>query len=133
MLKQFIIALRVITGLVFLIKGFDKLYPFLTQPAFEPAAQAFYGALMSMGYFIFLLGLIESLSGILLMINQFVPLSLAFLAPVVVNITLFHIFLDPGGLPIALYLLVSEFGLIYFYRHHFLSVLTRKANLEQAN
>ena len=38
----------------------------------------------------------------LLLIGLYVPLGLTLLGPVIVNILLFHIFLDPSGLPLAI-------------------------------
>ena len=127
MAKYTIIALRILMGSVFFINGFDKIYPLLPTPNFAPPAQAFYGALMSMEYFLLLLGLAEFLAGILLITNQFVPFALAILAPIITNILLFHLFLDLQGLPLALFLLISEVILLYFYRSYFATLLSRKS------
>ena len=37
----------------------------------------------------------------LLLVNRFVPLALAILAPVIVNILCFHALMAPSGLPLA--------------------------------
>jgi hypothetical protein len=59
----------------------------------------------------------------LLLVNRFVPLALALLAPVVVNIILFHLFLAPSGLPVATVVLVLELFLAWVYRGAFRSML----------
>jgi hypothetical protein len=63
-----------------------------------------------------LIKLTEVVGGLLLLSNRFVALALALLAPGIVNITLFHAFLAPGGLPLAAVLVVAELYLAYSYR-----------------
>jgi peptidoglycan biosynthesis protein MviN/MurJ (putative lipid II flippase) len=46
--------------------------------------------------------LVQLAGGLLLLANRFVPLGLALLAPVIVNIVLFHLLLAPAGLPLAI-------------------------------
>jgi putative oxidoreductase len=41
------------------------------------------------------------LSGLLLLTNSYALLATTFIAPVIVNILLFHVFMAPAGLPIA--------------------------------
>jgi len=45
--------------------------------------------------------LVQLVGGALLLANRFVPLALAVLAPVIVNILLFHCLMAPEGLPMA--------------------------------
>jgi len=45
---------------------------------------------------------LELISGVLLLLDRYVPLSLTVLAPIIVNIVLFHVFMDPAGLPLAM-------------------------------
>lgn len=40
---------------------------------------------------------LETVAGVLLLVNRFVPLALAILAPILVNIVLYHVFMDPPG------------------------------------
>ena len=44
---------------------------------------------------------LEIVSGLLLLTNSYALLATTFIAPIIVNILLFHIFLAPAGLPIA--------------------------------
>ena len=46
--------------------------------------------------------LLQIVSAILLLLNRYVPLALTLLAPIVVNILLFHILMAPSGLPLAI-------------------------------
>jgi putative oxidoreductase len=56
---------------------------------------------------------------LLLLIGRFVPLGLVLLAPVIVNIDLVHILLDPSGLPLAAVISILLVFLIWRYRDAF--------------
>ena len=51
----------------------------------------------------------ELAAGILLLINRYVPLALVILGAIIANIVLFHAFLAPSGLPLALVVTVLWF------------------------
>ena len=79
---------RVLLGLVFLVFGLNKFYPFIPSGPMPPgAAGQFMGALFSSRYII-AVGAFETVGGFLLLINRYVPLALCLLAPVIVNILL---------------------------------------------
>jgi hypothetical protein len=73
----------------------------------EPAGR-FLGALAETGYLLYLVKGIEVVAGFLLLIRKFSALALLLLAPGVVNIFLFHAFLAPGGLPLAILVVLLE-------------------------
>jgi putative oxidoreductase len=79
---------RILLGLVFLVFGLNKLYPFMPQQPMPPGtAGQFMGALFT-SHYIVAVGLFEAVGGLLLLINRFVPLGLCLLAPIIVNILL---------------------------------------------
>jgi hypothetical protein len=45
----------------------------------------------------------QVIAGVLLLVNRYVPLAAAVLAPVIVNILVFHVSMAPSGLPMALF------------------------------
>ncbi len=49
---------------------------------------------------------VQVVGAVLLLVNRFVPLALAILAPVIVNILSFHTLMAPSGLPLALFVTV---------------------------
>ena len=63
-------------------------------------------------YLMPLVKIIEVVGGALLLANKYVNLAIVLLAPLVVNILAIHIFLDMGGLPMALALTVFTVILI---------------------
>jgi uncharacterized membrane protein YphA (DoxX/SURF4 family) len=119
---------RIALGLMFLVVGLNGFLDFLPHPN-EPmsaGAMQFVGGLAASGYFFPLLKGTETLAGALLLANRFVPLALAVLAPILINIVAFHLFLAPGSsLPLAL--LVLELGLVCAYRRAYGGMLTAKA------
>jgi uncharacterized membrane protein YphA (DoxX/SURF4 family) len=96
------VAARVALGAVFTIFGLNGFLHFLPQPQPVGTAAAFLGGLAASGFMFPLVKGVEVLAGVLLLANRFVPLALTVLAPIVVNITAFHLFLDPAGLVLPL-------------------------------
>jgi hypothetical protein len=117
---------RIILGLAFTVFGLNFFFHFIPQPAPPPAAGAFAGAMFATGYIFHLLKVLEVASGLALLANRFVPLALAVLAPIVVNILFFHAFLAPSGLLVPLVILVLELFLAYCYRDAFAPMLKAK-------
>ena len=54
-------------------------------------------------HYLFVIFAFQVIAGALLLINRYVPLAVAILAPVIVNIPAFHALMAPGGLPLALF------------------------------
>lgn len=94
---------RVLMGLIFFASGgFGALTLLGVVPppaaAMPAGAMAFAGALAKTGYVMPLVSGTQVVVGVLLLANRFVPLALALIAPVVVNILAFHAFLAPSGI-----------------------------------
>jgi uncharacterized membrane protein YphA (DoxX/SURF4 family) len=120
---------RVFLGLVFTVFGLNFFLHFLPMPAAPPRAAAFAGALFASGYLFPLLKATEVTAGLLLLSNRFVPLALTLLAPVIVNILGFHLFLERGGFGIPMALLVAEVYLAWRHRAAFAPMLRARAPL----
>jgi uncharacterized membrane protein YphA (DoxX/SURF4 family) len=95
------IIVRVLLGLAFVVFGLNGFLQFMKMPPPQGMAGDFIKAMFVSHYFYVVAGL-QVLGGLLLVIGRFVPLGLTLLGPVVVNILLFHIFLEPTGLPMAI-------------------------------
>ena len=100
-MKILTFLVRILLGLAFVVFGLNGFLNFMPKPEkpFPLLATEFTHALMASKYFWAIAGL-QLAGGLLLLINR-VPLGLTLLGPVVVNIVLFHIFLERSGLPIA--------------------------------
>ncbi len=124
------IILRSLMGLIFLVFGLNILLHFLPNPPEPPAAADFFGALFRTGYFLPVLGLTQAVSGALLLAGIAVPFALVLVAPVIVNIFLFHVFLAPAGLPVALVVVLLELVLVWMYRDAFVPLFSGGARTE---
>ena len=118
---------RVLMGLMFFVFGLNGFLHFIPQPKTADAPAAFFGALYKTGYMLPLIFVTQTLVGLLLLVNRFVPLALALIAPVIVNIILFHIFLAPSGYAMAAVVTVLELYLAWSYRSAFLPMLAPRA------
>jgi hypothetical protein len=121
---------RVLLGLTFLVFGLDGFLHFFPQPdpsTLPPAGVAFGGALMATGYMFPLIKGTEVLVGALLLANRFVPLALVLLAPVLVNIVLFHAVLLHGGSGLCAVLVALELFLAWTHRSAYRPMLAARS------
>jgi hypothetical protein len=98
-------AARLALGGVFFIFGLNGFLSFIPQPPHAGPAADFLGALAATGYMFPLVKGVELVTGLLLLAGRYVPLALTLLAPVVVNIVAFHLFLEPASLALPVVLL----------------------------
>src|SRR5215471_11349724 len=116
---------RILMGLAFLVFGLNGFLHFMPEP--KQQLPEFAVALAKTGYMFPLVMGTQLLVGVLLLLNLFVPLALALIAPVIVNIVAFHIFLQPAGIVPGLVLAVLELYLAWSYRGAYRSMLAAKA------
>ena len=118
-MKYAIIIVRVLLGLMFAVFGSNAFLHFIPMPPMQGQAGAFIGALASSGY-IYVIALLQVVGGLLLLLGgRFVALGLTLLGPVIVNIVLYHIFLDTQGLPMAIGVSLAALFLLWVYRSKF--------------
>ena len=117
----------ILMGLTFLVFGLNGFLHFIPQPKTMPeGAGAFFGALMKTGYMLPMIFGTQVIVGALLVSNRFVPLALALIAPVIVNIVAFHAFIEPSGAIMAGVVLVLELYLAWSYRKAYLPMLAMR-------
>ena len=122
---------RVLLGLLFFVSGLNGFLNFLPQPTTQlpQGAVAFVGALLQTGYMFPLIMATQLSVGVLLLSNRFVPLALVLLAPFLVNSIAFHIFLEPSGRGMAIFVLAIELYLAWVYRKAYRGVLTQRTSV----
>ena len=96
---------RYLLGLIFFIFGLNGFLHFIPMAPPSGIAGQFLGALVVSHYMIVVF-LLQLFPAILLLINRYVPLALTLLGPIIVNIFLFHAFMAPSGLPLAVVVVV---------------------------
>ena len=92
---------RYLAGVIFLVMGLNGFLNFIPLPPPGGMAGQFMGALY-VSHYLWVIFAFQVIAGVLLLVNRFVPLAVAILAPVLVNILTFHVLMAPSGLPMAL-------------------------------
>ena len=92
---------RYLAGVIFLVFGLNGFLNFIPLPPPGGIAGQFMGALYA-SHYLWVIFAFQVIAGVLLLVNRYVPLAIAVLAPVIVNILTFHTTMAPSGLPLAL-------------------------------
>lgn len=92
---------RYLVGVIFLVFGLNGFLNFIPLPPPGGVAGQFMGALYVSHYLVVIFGF-QVIAAVLLLVNRYVPLAVAILAPVLVNILSFHALMAPSGIPLAL-------------------------------
>jgi uncharacterized membrane protein YphA (DoxX/SURF4 family) len=100
-MKTILLISRLLLGLIFLVFGLNGFLHFIPMPAPTGIAGQYLGALFVSHYLAAVFAL-EAVAGALLLANRFVRAALTILAPILVNVVLFHAFMAPSGYAPAL-------------------------------
>lgn len=111
------IVLRIVLALILLIFGSNKFLGFIPMEA--PPSGSFMDALIQTGYMMPLLGFSEVAIGFLLLINKWKGLALVWLAPISVNMVLFHLKFDISTIGPAAVVAILNVLLIYQNKKRF--------------
>jgi putative oxidoreductase len=117
-MKTVLLVSRLLLGLIFFVFGLNTILHFISMPLPTGDALTWFGIMASHGWMTFA-GVIEVISGLLLLVGRFVPLALAMLAPVIVNILLYHALLWPHGFIPAIIVAILEVVLLAAYYRSF--------------
>lgn len=119
---------RVLLGLIYFVFGLNGFLNFLPHPPLPDAAMAYMGGLMAAPYFFPVLKATEVIAGFALLTGFFAPLALVILAPITIQIFLFHAVLTPGAANVMLPLVMVVLSLIvaYTYRSKYAPLLKAK-------
>lgn len=124
----FVIA-RVLLGAGFIVFGLNILFPFLPQPPFpENSLPMQFMMVAGPTGWMKIVGLFQIIGGALVAFGGTAPLGLLILAPILVNIVIFHVLLMGGeGVAPGLVFSALEAFLLYGYRKHYASILLATA------
>jgi hypothetical protein len=122
---------RFLLALTFTIFGLNGFLHFIPMPPPSGVAGQFFGALFVSNYLVPIFAL-QLISGVLLLVNRFVPLALTILAAIIVNILLFHVLMSPAGLGLAL-LVAILWGVVFAsVRSAFAGVFQARVDMKTA-
>jgi len=118
-MKIVTIIARLLLGLIFLVFGSNAFLHFLPMPPLPQGSAGLYlRAFFESGY-VYVIGALQVIGGLLLLIGRFVPLGLTILGAIIFNILVFHTLMAPEGFPPALVVTVLELFLVWRYRDAF--------------
>jgi putative oxidoreductase len=96
---------RFLLGVIFLVFGLNGFLHFIPMPLPSGVAGQFLGALFVSKH-LMVISALQVIAGALLLVNRYVPLALTILAPIVVNILLYHLLMNPTGLELAFFVTI---------------------------
>jgi hypothetical protein len=118
---------RILLGVVFTVFGANGFFHFLPQPPLPPGLASQYVIALAQSHYIVVPFTVQLIGGVLLLVNRYVPLALAILGPVIVNILCFHLFLEHTGLPLAFVAAILWFILFYWHRQAFAGIFAQRS------
>lgn len=113
--SMFTKIVRILLGVILVLFGLNKLLPtaFIPLPEMPDDAAKFMTSLSTTGYVLKIVGILEIMIGAMLLLKKWVAFALILLAPISINILLFHLFLDVSGIGGALLVTILNGMLIY--------------------
>ena len=114
---------RVLLGLIFMVFGLNAFLHFLPMPPLPQNLAGEYLQVFFASGYVYIIGGLQVIGGLLLLIGRFVPLGLTILGPIIVNILIFHTLMAPEGFGPAIIVTVLELFLVWRYRNAFASLL----------
>jgi putative oxidoreductase len=104
-MRTFSLVAQYLAGVIFLVFGLNGFLNFIPLPPPGAIAGQFMGALYA-SHYLWVIFAFQVVAAVLLLVNRYVPLAVAVLAPVIVNILSFHALMAPSGLPLAAFVAI---------------------------
>lgn len=109
------ILVRSLMGLLFVFASVTYFFKLITPPPLTGAMKVFNDGIEASRYLMPTVKAIELICGLAFLSGRFVPLASVLIAPIIVNILLTHVFLGPEGIPLAVFLVLGNGFLGYYY------------------
>ena len=121
--KRFVSIVRIIFGLLLIFGGAMAFTNSAIPEGYLEKSIAFLQAMNDTGYFTYFLGLVQLAVGLMFVTRRYVALGAIILAPITVNIIVFHIFLDMKTIIPGLILLVLNLFVAYTEKEKYKDIL----------
>ncbi len=118
---------RILLGLEFLVFGLNGFLHFIPMPPMPPSDLTTFSTVLMKTHYMVPVFALQVLAGALLLIGRFVPLALALIGPVIVNILITHLLMNPAGIPPGALAAVLWLILFFAYREYFASLFAANA------
>ena len=117
-MAKVVMVVRILLGLMFFASGMIGILN-LVKAELLPGDAGVYVNILTVHGFMKFVSLLMVIAGLLLMVGRYVPLGLVILGPILVNILLYHLLLDPKGIAPGIVVTAMEVFLIWAYRLSF--------------
>jgi len=118
-MKIAMVIVRTLMGLLLLFGSVVYFFNLIPVPELTGKVKTFNDGLAASGYMMTLIKSVELVCGLLFVSGYAVPFATVLIAPIIVNIFLFHLFLDASALPIAIFLVLANIFVAYCYRSNY--------------
>lgn len=120
------LIVRILMGLMFAFASITVLFNLFPQPELTGNVKIFMDGMTATVYMMTTIKVIELICSVAFLSGRFVPLATVVIFPINVNILLFHSFVSPEGLPVAVLLMIGNLLLAWYYRDRYKAMLTAK-------
>lgn len=120
------IIARVALGLIYTVFSLAFFFQLMPQQEMSGPTLEFVMGLAASGYIMPVVKTFELVCGVILLSGRYVPLALVVIFPITLNVTLFHLFLMPAGLPIPILMMAANLFLAYTYRDRYADLFKAK-------
>jgi putative oxidoreductase len=125
-MKIAVVIARILMGLTFFVFGLNGFLQFIPAKNMPTGLALEFVTVLMQSHWVWVVSAFQLVGGILLLVNRYVPLALALLAPVIVNILTYHALLDHNGAAPGLVMAICWGILFYRYRANFTGVFVGK-------
>jgi uncharacterized membrane protein YphA (DoxX/SURF4 family) len=125
MKQKILFVVSLLFGLMFVNSGLNKFFNYMPMPDNMPEnMMKMFTGMMAIPWLLPLIGVAETVGGILFVIPKYRALAALIIFPVTVGIVLTHITVAPSGLPIALVLLAILIWVIVENREKYIPMVS---------
>jgi uncharacterized membrane protein YphA (DoxX/SURF4 family) len=117
---------RLLLGLISVVFGLNGFLNFLNMGPMPSGLAGQFLAALALSHYYWVVAALQVVGGALLLVNRFVPLALVLLGPVIVNIILYHVFLNPTGIALAIVVVILWLIVFYSYRQYFSGIFVQR-------
>lgn len=126
-MKIVVLVARILLGVVFFVFGLNGFLKFIPMGQLPSGLAGQFVSVLVQSHYVLFVSAFQLAGGALLLVNRYVPLGLALLAPVIANILAYHLLMDPPGIGLGIIVAILWGILAYRYRQSFSGLLVQKA------
>lgn len=120
------VVARFFLALIFIVMGLNGFLQFIPVPPLPQVVVQFMTVMTVSGYMAPIFAL-QIACGLLFLINRYIPLALTLIGPVIVNILLFHVLMQPAGIGPGVLTALCWFIVFYTVRDAFAGIFRARS------